>query len=352
MDSKGVTKMLYTTLTLASSHVCGLLPHQLLLDIETTGLSKQSDTIVCIGLLTAKDDTCYYHAWFCESPLDEPLVVQAFLDFLSVDSKLYTFGGTHFDLAFIREKALCYDLNTALFDTLPKADIKRSPFYKTVFPGYTREDVENFLHFERLSSIKGRELVKVALLYFQTKDTRYHTLLTNHQKDELLSLAAMLTFYSLLAVLHHTPQALPYTRFPTHLALQLKASVLWPYAFALQLGYYGLSYEPANGLLVITIASEHKALKHFLPAKDYYIVGGELMHRSVAQFIPPALKTKATKQSAYITQTQDCFPSPVPHVKWVDEQGAPYLLAEEIDTHILLYRKDLQKKITLGLDKT
>ncbi len=81
------------------------------LDIETTGLSRDKNEIYLIGTLFQDSTSSAEAHWrerfyFAESKEEEPLILQAFLDFLKErESPLFiTFNGDRFDLPFLKKR--------------------------------------------------------------------------------------------------------------------------------------------------------------------------------------------------------------------------------------------------------
>lgn len=172
-------------------------PETVILDIETTGLSRKNDLIITIGLLYGSVDEVVTEQYFAESLADEVKLIEKFLDRIKSFDSVLTYNGDSFDLPFIREKINFYgfeDFNTRqvdLYKTVRK--------YKDILglQKINQKEVEKYLHIERRENLKGSD---VALLYknFLLKVASSEEIIL-HNKYDLINLHKILKIEEVIA---------------------------------------------------------------------------------------------------------------------------------------------------------
>ena len=172
-------------------------PETVILDIETTGLSRKNDLIITIGLLYGSVDEVVTEQYFAESLADEVKLIEKFLDRIKSFDSVFTYNGDSFDLPFIREKINFYGFKDF--------DAKQIDLYKTVrkykdildLQKTNQKEVEKYLCIERRESLKGSD---VALLYknFLLKGASSEEIIL-HNKYDLINLHKILKIEEVIA---------------------------------------------------------------------------------------------------------------------------------------------------------
>lgn len=172
-------------------------PETVILDIETTGLSRKNDLIITIGILYVSYDEVVTEQYFAESLTDEVKLIEKFLDRIKSFDSLLTYNGDSFDLPFIREKINFYGFKDF--------NAKQIDLYKTVrkykdildLQKTNQKKVEKYLHIERRENLKGSD---VALLYknFLLKGTSSEEIIL-HNKYDLINLHKILKIEEVIA---------------------------------------------------------------------------------------------------------------------------------------------------------
>lgn len=172
-------------------------PETVILDIETTGLSRKNDLIITIGLLYGSDDEVVTEQYFAESLTDEVKLIENFLDRIKSFDSVLTYNGDSFDLPFIREKINFYGFEDF--------NAKQIDLYKTVrkykdilgLQKINQREVEKYLCIERRESLKGSD---VALLYknFLLKGASSEDIIL-HNKYDLINLHKILKIEEVIA---------------------------------------------------------------------------------------------------------------------------------------------------------
>lgn len=292
-------------------------PSHCYLDIETTGLSKQHDTIVCIGLGFRKDDHFHCCHWLIENKEEEILLIETLFKELTKYKKVYTYGGKHFEWPFLLEKANQYGLSTSILTTLHLVDLKASK--------RSRGIIETEVGFKRRLTTSGRELAKLCKLLLMSPSSSYSHLICEHNQEELLSMITTYHFYKFLNCLNQSSLTC-YTFEQDKLTIELSPSFFYPYSFNYEVGPFKGDYQATSCHFTLSIQALNLKLKTYLPHNDYYIVEGELMHKSLACLLPSSMRTKATKSTCYLEQEGPYLPLKLSNqpLLWIDENKQTY----------------------------
>ena len=279
----------------------------LLLDIETNGLSREKHHIVCIGVtyLNMQNEVTTKQ-WSLQKLEEEENLLKAFIMFAQDFKFIYTYSGKSFDWPFLLARLAHYNLTAPAALTL--VDMKKT----LSLLSSTRSDLEKHLGFIRATSSSGKALVKLYQTYEACGEEIYKNLILAHNLDELKSL---LLFYKVYHMLYHLK------RFNMTTAYQTSADATWldlsfdlPFSFETSFMFKleDLTLEVAKEIaaLNITLPLYHAYLKKALTSvKDYYYIPSQnqLMHKSLATFIPSELKRKATKEECFVEKLDTYF---------------------------------------------
>ncbi|WP_180339327.1 ribonuclease H-like domain-containing protein [Peptoniphilus catoniae] len=158
--------------------------NSIILDIETTGLSRQKDTIIILGLLEI-EKFAKIKIYFAENLKEE---VDLLLN-LNVDNrKLITYNGNRFDLPFIKNKEQFYSIKTSSYVSFDLYDYIKKYKYLLNLDSYKQKNIEKFLGYERDEFISGAELIKNYKNYLKTRDDDLLNSIINHNKDDVTGL--------------------------------------------------------------------------------------------------------------------------------------------------------------------
>lgn len=317
-------------------------------DIETTGLSPKASSLYLIGAM------CYdtfrkqwsLTQWFANDYHSEADILTAFLDFLQPFETLYHFNGATFDVPYVLNKCekhqitpsghcLCLLQNTASHQCLPDSKPLSIDLLKSIRPlkkklhllKANQTALEKWLGICREDQYDGGQLITVYAEYMQKKILRpqeasdLEKLLLLHNHDDIvgmLEVCSILSFYdcfhpvkppaiqsagqkdTTLSITFELPSSVPKTVSLKH---------LWnPEDFPLSDA--SLSLQGNTGTL--TMPLYQGTLKYFFePYRDYYYLPEEdnAIHKSVAQFVDPAFRQKATAATCYTKKEGTFLPS-------------------------------------------
>lgn len=273
----------------------------LLLDIETTGLSREKDAIISIGIMylnaQQKIESTY---WFLESLDQEADLLKRFLDFIVSYDAVFTYYGKRFEFPFLLSRLQHYQLDSASFLRLKLIDMRMAlkHFSKN------RLELEKHLGFKRQCQSTGADIVKLFQTYLACHVEIYKTCILEHQKEELESLSY---FFELYMTLYDTKKwvLLAQEVQKTHYLLSIQVPNVFRASFSAAAFNMKFDYKACHSILRIQIPLYTGTLLHDMePVKDYYYIEAQhqIMHKSVAQFIPSTLKRKATKEECVIAK--------------------------------------------------
>ncbi len=279
----------------------------LLLDIETTGLKREQDQIISIGLTYLNDlGTLTTTHLFLERPEEEAIILSQFLAFLKNYETIYSYYGKAFEFPFILARLEHYHLDSTLFLRMKLIDLKDTLKHF----GKNRRELEPLFHYERTCHSTGYDIVKLYQTYITSEVPIYKTCIIEHQKEEL---ASLLFFWELYMTLYESTnwQLIETITENNTLQLTIKRPTCFLATFIGKASDMTFSYHKGENLIYVMIPLYKGTLNHRLePLKDYYYVESEhqLLHKSLAHFIPSNLKRKATKEECVISKESTFFP--------------------------------------------
>lgn len=274
----------------------------LLLDLETTGLSRENDQIISIGLIyLGEDEQIQTEHCFLEHPNQEDVLLQRFLIFIQKYEAIFTYYGKGFEFPFLLARLEQYHLDPTSFLSLKLIDMKSGLKHFST----NRLELEHLCGYTRQSQSTGYDIVKLYQTYINSKRDIYKTCILEHQKEELESLSIFLEVY---LCLYNTNTWKLKNQYLTEDYLIFDILMIAPfnYTFLGKAFDVYFSYQKNAYLLTVKIPLFIGTLNHAMePLKDYYYIESQkqLMHKSVAQFIPAPLKRKATKEECVISKS-------------------------------------------------
>lgn len=350
----------HTTMQIDEMTLSHPLEQCLFFDIETTGLSPRASSLYLIGTMaydTAEDNTenssWKITQWFADKYRDEENIIRSFLDALEQYDYLYHFNGKTFDIPYLLHKANKYHMELSdhasqiLQDTTGTRSIdllsQIRPLKKILgISKAGQTDLERWMGINREDKYTGGELISVYSQYMQARilhpeqaeELEHVLLLHNHDDMEgMLTVSRMLHYRYLLDITPALEKRLQITEINLHPSDQEHTSSLYlhfrhhaalPRTVSLT-GVFPLTKDPApifpvhpdileltedTGILQVPVISTE--LKYFLPnPKEYYYLPSEdqAVHKSVAEFVDPSHRKKATAATCYLRRTGKFLPA-------------------------------------------
>ncbi len=255
------------------------------LDIETSGLSKQSDLIVIVGLLSDN----MYTSLILENIEDEKKILIRLLELLQPFETICTYS--NFDLNFIIAKLTQYNLDIPNYKHL---DLKKLSILKKIYNKPTRIQLEDLVKFERKMTISGRALAKIIKNYIKTNSSDMLEVILSHNKEDLFS---CLYLYKLSSLKNLTP-----------ISFQKVENNLIVFYNAIDINNFKINNISfiIEETLTVYIPIIYVTKKRFLtPHTDYFYIKSQnqIVHKSIAQMLPTSARQKLKKETCFIEET-------------------------------------------------
>lgn len=138
-------------------------PKKNYLKIETSGLSRDLDSIISIGL--AEKDSDKIKIYYVESFKDERLLLKEVLPL--IDRKVFiTYAGKNFDLGFFKAKCQMYFSRDFSFNFVDLQEVTKAYNFVFKLPSHSNKVLlDNFLDHSNLSKEKNYQGIKIKSLF-------------------------------------------------------------------------------------------------------------------------------------------------------------------------------------------
>lgn len=295
----------------------------LFIDIETTGLSRESTTLYLIGC--GYFDTDGYHTiqWFADSPDEEPEIITAFADYISDRfTCLMHFNGNRFDVPYLKHRALSHGIPDPL-GSLESIDIYAfvKPYKKLLgLPSLRQRSIEQFLNINSDDPYTGKELIGVYHSYVRSPSDELLAPLLYHNSEDLKGMAYI------LPILHYTKLKelkLSYVSHTLHsfsdymgqeqceILAEYTHDAVIPVSFNTGTDRIRLSLRKNRTALLRLPVFRGELKKFYQNYRDYYYLPEEncCIHRSVASGVSKERRVDAKKETCYTKHSGLFIPS-------------------------------------------
>ncbi len=291
-------------------------PERLLFfDIETTGLSAKRDMIYLIGCVYRRDGIWHMKQWFADSAGAEAELLVHFFLFAARFSLLVHFNGSAFDLPFLEERASRH--HTPVPGRMPESlDLYRElrPLKKLLgLPDCRQKTLENLLRTGREDPYDGGQLIRFYRQYLRTGEAALCSALLLHTEEDVRGLPALLSLLSFRDFFHGSflPGSEQQTGPEELLVTCRSVSEILPVPCRFRSGSFLVSCRESGLTLRIPLLED--TLKYFFgkPADYYYLPEEDrAIHKSVASFVDPSHRKKATAKTCYQKHAGRFIPLP------------------------------------------
>lgn len=168
-----------------------------LLDIETSGFNRVTDTIIIVGLLEKLNSGLKITQFLAESPAEEYQLLEALSQ--REFHQLYTYNGTQFDLPFLEKKYHLHRLNNPFtknhVDFYPK--IKA---YQDILPSSSLKQsaLEEWIGLSRPKDIPSHEIPRLYYESLKHPENKLLEPILDHNSYDLIGLYHLLHFENYL----------------------------------------------------------------------------------------------------------------------------------------------------------
>ena len=298
-------------------------PERLLtLDIETTGLSKQTSHLYLAGMGFFSKDRYTIYQWFADTLDEEEPVLRRALEFSQGFDTLLHYNGQRFDLPYLRYKAEKYGIGFLPGD-LGSIDIyaKIKPCKKLLgLNSLKLKEIERFLGIERNDLFSGRELISVYQDYKKTGSQESLKLLLNHNLEDMLGVVRILPILEYTRLKELKLEYID-SRLNSYKGLNgsPRKELILSFSHDLKLPVGFKSYNEGifaafdKNLVNIRVPAEELTLKHFYDNyRDYYYLPLEdtCILKSIASGVEKQYRENAKKDTCYTKVSSEFVPAP------------------------------------------
>ncbi len=290
-------------------------------DIETTGFSRQYDSIYLMGYFYWEGHQPYIEQHLAASTAEEIQLLELFLEKLGEFDAVVSFNGDTFDIPFVKERLRQMRVSGDLSEFRSVDLYKQYRPYASFF-GWENcklKSIECFLDLERRDTMTGGELIEVFYEYSRTDDSQLEKTLLLHNYEDILNLPSLLQIDAYIRFLRECPVS--GIRLEPGDGENLKLGFLMEEGAPLKLDTcfcpqkksvpMRLETDCQKPMIDLTVPFCQDTLRYYLPNyKEYYVLpSGNLLHKSVDT--PPQKKT-ATRGECFIPKTGVFLPVPKP----------------------------------------
>ncbi len=164
---------------------------EVILDIETTGLSAKYSAIYMIGLIYKEEKKLKFEQLFALKKEDEYEILFTLFKIIK-DKKIISYNGDSFDMRFIKERADIYGLDCPKYTSIDL--IKPARKLKTLL-GLTDvklKTIENYFGYDREDEFTGGMLIELYYAFLENFDDKLKQVILLHNYEDVLNLEALI----------------------------------------------------------------------------------------------------------------------------------------------------------------
>lgn len=285
----------------------------LYIDIETTGLSKETTSLYLIGCGYYDKTSFKIKLFFADSPNEELELLNQFIAFSQEFTHLIHFNGTKFDIPYLKYKANKYNIQDP-FVNLIQIDVYQmsKPLRYLLFPTSMRQKcIEEFLSISRDDQYNGGELISVYHSYVSTRSLDDFDKLITHNREDILGMHKIMPILYYLDIKSSPLQYIThhinsyddyYGNTQKELIIEYKCDVFFPKSFTSKTTTLYLKADAENRTFTFRLPIYETEMKlYFDNYKDYYYLPADdsCIHKSVAMGLNKGEYKKATKETCY-----------------------------------------------------
>lgn len=314
----------------------------LFLDIETTGLSRNTDHIFLIGCLCFDDAVATMRQWFADKTSDESEMLKDFMSFASRFNTIVTYNGERFDIPFIAARCAAHGLTDIVSDMRSFDMFRLVSSYKNILglPDCKQKTVELFFGIDRTDVKSGAEVAKLYSEYLETSGRKDLDDLILHNADDVKGLALLspVTMYSELfnEIVSADPEPVtteeeippvPPEKLPLkvtraqadtyvkdgkkHTELVVRGHLRSPLPSSVGAEADGCFFQIEQSTVTLKVPVFTGEMKYFYSNyKDYYYLPAEdqAIHKSIASFVDKSRRVQANASNCYTRKEGSFLP--------------------------------------------
>ena len=275
-----------------------------LLDIETTGFSRDVNHIYMIGLARLDNDKVKITLLFADKRTEEKDILYEFLNYSKDIKRFITFNGISFDFPFIKKRMLHYNMD---YDYLQYEHLdiyKECKKLKELLclSNLKQKTFEAFLGIEREDIYSGGELISQYKSYEKCKDEECLKNLITHNLEDVKGMVDLLIILRYLHITDNLESSSieNITNNENEITATIKTDYEIPKRFVIKSTFYYIIFE--NNSIKIILKPFCGTLKYYL--KDYknyiYLLNEDII-------IPKQLLNDNNKKNAVPVKKDNCY---------------------------------------------
>ena len=296
----------------------------LFIDIETTGLKKETTSLYLIGCGHYTPEGFNVTLFFADNEQEECEILKCFIDHISDYTHLLHFNGIKFDIPYLEYKALSYGFSD-IFEGKTQIDIYRlcAPLRYLLFPDSMKQkSIEAFLGVERKDTFNGGELIEVYKDYVKDGCTDSLDLLITHNAEDVLGMHLIMPILYYLD-LKDAPLSFTGYRINDYLnfdgtsgkevIFDYNTDIRLPKSFSAKTDTMYLKYAASTGDISIRLPIYTCEMKlYFENYREYCYLPDEdrAIIKALAQTLPKDRYIRATRETCYQKVSGDFVKQP------------------------------------------
>ena len=286
----------------------------LFLDIETTGLKPETSHLYLFGCIW-QDAPGYwqFRQWFAESPFEERSVLREVNEFAARFSTFVHFNGDRFDLPYLNSKASDLGIDSVF---LQRSSLDLYPILKPLkallcLPNCRQKSFESFLDTGRKDIYNGGELIDLYYRYVRTGEASLLQPLLLHNEEDVLGTVSLLSFFPYVRLASGTTEFSGVSLLSDDEDVLLELTTKDRYPVRVTALSRGILLRAEEERVLLKLPAAEQTLKFYYPdprSYCYLISEDQAIHKSLAAFVDPRNRTKATKENCYIKKTARFYP--------------------------------------------
>jgi len=298
--------------------------NRLYFDIETTGLSPASSHITVIGTAFSDASGTHVKQFVCLKPTDEKKILREFASYIGGFDTLVHYNGRSFDIPYVTAKCRFYQIRNTLYD-MHETDLYRTArrFSFLTGLGQTKQkDVEKLAGFKRTDTLSGADCIRAYMDHICSGSREALDKLLLHNREDLEGMVCISEYLEMLgSVAEGRFSLIGFSDEGEASCSELGIRIEAEKPFKVPVS---ASYEPAGTgrgipfaftaegkLAVFSLKAYSGELRYYFEDyKDYYFLPeeGRAVHKSIGQFVDPAFREKAKKETAFEPVTAVFYP--------------------------------------------
>lgn len=168
-----------------------------IIDIETTGLSRQYHQVILIGILYNQNNQIVIQQFFAEKPKEEILILKEFANLYQNFPCVITYNGAAFDIPFLKHRFKHHNLEWHFDDALHIDVLQclRKDKLKSQLENLKLKTVERFLGIHRTDTISGQDSVLLYKEYVKNPSSSLEKTILLHNYEDIYYLNKLLHIF-------------------------------------------------------------------------------------------------------------------------------------------------------------